>query len=117
METLPDYLEPGLDLVFVGINPGLFSAQQGHYFANLRNRFWPSFNAAEMAPIPFTPETDYLCMKYSIGFTDVVKRPTRGMSELKPADEDSPPSWIVGVRYTRITLGTTSAASPARGTS
>ncbi len=30
--TLPDYLQPGLDLVFVGINPGLYSVQRRHYF-------------------------------------------------------------------------------------
>jgi hypothetical protein len=31
--TLPDHLRPGLDLVFIGINPGLYSVQRGHYFA------------------------------------------------------------------------------------
>ena len=29
--TLPDYLAPGLDLVFIGINPSLYSVQRGHY--------------------------------------------------------------------------------------
>ena len=86
MDTLPDYLEPGLDLVFVGINPGLYSAQYGHYFANLRNRFWAAFNLAEIAPVPFTPESDHACLRYRIGFTDLVKRPTRGMAELKPSE-------------------------------
>ena len=31
--TLPDLLSPGLDLVFVGINPGSYSAAKGHYYA------------------------------------------------------------------------------------
>ena len=86
LKTLPDYLQPDLDLVFVGINPGLYSAQVGHYFANLRNRFWAAFNAAGMTPTPLAPETDSLALRYGIGFTDTVKRPTRGMSELKPAE-------------------------------
>ena len=86
METLPDYLGPNLDLVFVGINPGLHSAQRGHYFANLRNRFWQAFNAAKMTPVPLTPDTDSTCLKYSIGMTDVVKRPTASMSDLKPVE-------------------------------
>ena len=38
MKTLPDYLAPGLDIVFVGINPGRYSAEVGHYFATSRNR-------------------------------------------------------------------------------
>ena len=44
MKTLPDYLAPGLDIIFVGINPGSYSAQVGHYFAGPRNRFWPAIN-------------------------------------------------------------------------
>ncbi len=85
-QTLPDYLKPGLDIVFVGINPGFYSAQVGHYFATPRNRFWAAFNAAGMAPEPLGPETDFRVMEYGIGFTDVVKRPTRSMSELKAAE-------------------------------
>ncbi len=38
------------------------------------------------SPEPLTPETDSLALRYGIGFTDVVKRPTRGMAELKPAE-------------------------------
>ena len=86
MKTLPDYLQPDLDIIFAGINPGLSSAQAGHYFASSRNRFWAAFNAAGMAPVPLNPETDSHALRYGIGFTDVVKRPTRGMSELMTAE-------------------------------
>ncbi len=86
MLTLPDYLKEGLDLVFVGINPGKTSAEAGHYFANKRNRFWPAFNAAGMTPVPLAAETDAEVLNHGIGFTDVVKRATRQMSELKTAD-------------------------------
>ena len=40
MDTLPDYLKEGLDIVFVGLNPSIYSVTEGHYFANPRNRFW-----------------------------------------------------------------------------
>jgi G:T/U-mismatch repair DNA glycosylase len=30
--TLPDLLRDGLAVVFVGINPSLYSVAQGHYF-------------------------------------------------------------------------------------
>ena len=86
VDTLPDYLRPGLDVVFVGINPGLTSAKAGHYFFNPRNRFWTAFNAAGLAPEPLGPETDARALDYGVGFTDVVKRPTRQMSELRAAD-------------------------------
>lgn len=42
--TLPDLLCPGMDLVFVGINPSPYSVEHGHYFARRTNRFWPAFS-------------------------------------------------------------------------
>ena len=86
METLPDYLQPGLDFVLVGLNPSIPSAQTGHYFANPRNRFWPAFNGAEMTPEPLTAQTDYRVLEFGIGMTDIVKRPTPGVADLKTAD-------------------------------
>lgn len=82
MKTLPDYLAPGLDVVFVGINPSIPSAQQGHYYANPRNRFWRAFNLAELAPEPLGPETDFRMLEFGMGFTDLVKRPSRGVADL-----------------------------------
>ena len=86
METLPDYLTPDLDIVLVGLNPSIPSAQTGHYFANPRNRFWRAFNGAAMTPESLSPETDYRVLEYSIGMTDLVKRPTPGVGDLKAAD-------------------------------
>jgi len=48
-ETLPDLLRDGLDIVFVGINPGLYSAQRGHYFARRTNRFWPALSRSVLS--------------------------------------------------------------------
>ena len=30
MDTLPDYLCPGLEIVFLGVDPGTYSARMGH---------------------------------------------------------------------------------------
>jgi hypothetical protein len=38
--TIPDVLGPDLDIVFVGIKPGLWSGAVGHHFARPGNRFW-----------------------------------------------------------------------------
>ena len=38
--TIPDVLGPELDVVFVGIKPGLWSGAVGHHFARPGNRFW-----------------------------------------------------------------------------
>ena len=85
-ETLPDYLREGLEIVFVGLNPGLYSAQVGHYFAHKHNRFWPALSASGLVPEPVGPEDDARLLAWGIGLTDVVKRPTHGIHELTPAE-------------------------------
>ena len=86
VETLTDYLEPGLDIVFVGLNPSSYSVRAGHYFANPRNRFWAALNRSGLVAAELTPEQDGLLPRYGIGFTDVVKRPTPQAKGLTAAD-------------------------------
>lgn len=89
MKTLPDYLRPGLRLVSIGLNPSLTSVEAGFYFANPRNRFWPALNRSGLAGEPLSPSVEAvetLFERDGIGFTDVVKRPTRGGGELRAAD-------------------------------
>ncbi len=75
LRTLPDLLRPGLDLVFVGINPGERSARLGHYYGHPGNAFWPALSASGLVPEPAGPEDDRrLPAECGIGFTDVVKR-------------------------------------------
>ena len=81
-ETLPDYLREGLDIVFVGLNPGLYSARVRHYFAMPQNRFWSALSASGLVPHPVGPEDDARLLEWGIGLTDVVKRPTSGIHEL-----------------------------------
>jgi TDG/mug DNA glycosylase family protein len=66
VKTLPDYLVPGLDLVFVGINPGLRSAQEGHYFATPANRFWPAINRSGLLTEPLEASTDHKALSQGI---------------------------------------------------
>ena len=88
--SLPDLLRPGLDLVFIGINPSLYSVAQGHYFARKTNRFWPAFSRSVLsAPARVAigadrldPSHDSILLDHGIGFTDVVKRPTARADEL-----------------------------------
>ena len=86
MDTLPDYLKTGLDLVFVGLNPGLQSARVGHYFASPRNRFWRAANLAGVFHPALCADDDHRALDQGIGFTDVVKRASSGASDLRAAD-------------------------------
>lgn len=89
METLPDYLDHDLDLVVIGQNPSPASIARRCYYGNPRNRFWPAFRAAGLAPPDFEPGAEgfhWLLAHARIGFTDVVKRPTPGAGDLRAAD-------------------------------
>ena len=86
MNTLPDYLQPGLDIVLVGINPGAYSVQLGHYYARPSNRFWNAANLAGLFGEPLGPGIDAWVLEFGIGLTDVVKRPTDTARELRAVD-------------------------------
>jgi double-stranded uracil-DNA glycosylase len=91
-QTLPDYLDHGLDLVFIGINPGLYSVRQGHYFARQSSRFWPALSASKLSArirqklgtSVLKPEHDSVLPRFGIGLTDVIKRPSANAGELNP---------------------------------
>lgn len=88
--TLPDLLCEHLDIVFVGINPSLFSAAQGHYFARKINRFWPAFSRSRLSRAAraglgverLEPVHDRMLQAYGFGFTDLVKRPSPRSTDL-----------------------------------
>ena len=48
--AVDDLLGPGLKLLFVGINPGLWTAAANAHFARRGNRFWPALHAAGILP-------------------------------------------------------------------
>lgn len=83
---LPDYVAPGLRLLFVGINPGIISATAGHYYANPRNTFWRLLYEARLTPVRLRPENDARLPALGFGLTDIVKRPSRGARDLKRAE-------------------------------
>ena len=91
--TLPDYLRPGLTLVFVGINPSVYSAQRGRYFARPTNRFWRAFSQSRLSAAArraltveaLEPEHDAALLDFGIGFTDVVKRPGANAASVSQA--------------------------------
>ncbi len=89
MQTLPDYLATELRLISIGLNPSLPSVRAGFYFANPRNRFWRALHASELVSGHYQPAhgvEQQLLDDEGIGFTDVVKRATRGAHELRADD-------------------------------
>ena len=83
---LPDYLRPGLDIVFVGFNPGDRSSRIGHYYAGRGNQFWNFLFESGLVWERLTPEDDHCVLEFGVGMTDVVKRWSKSSSDLRAAD-------------------------------
>jgi len=79
---LPDIVAPGLDVLFVGINPGLMSAAKRQHFARPGNRFWPALYASGFTPRLFTSADQLELLKCGCGITNFVARATAGAAEL-----------------------------------
>ncbi len=85
-KTVPDVIVPGLVVLFVGINPGLYSAAVGHHFGRPGNRFWPALFEAGFTPRLLSPEEDGELPEWGLGITNLVSRTTATAAELT-ADE------------------------------
>ncbi len=80
---LPVLLQPGLRIVFIGYNPGLYSAERGHYYAWSGNVFWRQLIESGIVGRPVGPEDDRkLPAEAGIGFVDLCARPTARADEL-----------------------------------
>src|ERR1700682_415596 len=86
MRTLPDYLRKGMKLVIVGCNPTESSVRVGHYYAGRGNQFWPVLYRGGVIPDPFDYHDDKRVIEFSIGLTDLVKRPTKVPDDLRRED-------------------------------
>jgi double-stranded uracil-DNA glycosylase len=92
-ETLPDYLAVGMRLLLIGINPSVYSVQQGRYFARRTSRFWPAFSQSRLSAEArdrlgrdqLGPDDDARLLGVGIGFTDVVKVPSSNAAQVTPA--------------------------------
>ena len=81
-QGLRDRIEPGVRVLFVGINPGIRSAQTGHHFAGYSNRFWKLLFESRLVPERVTFEDDDRLPSFGYGITNICARPTPGIDTL-----------------------------------
>ncbi len=87
---VPDLLGPDVRLLFVGINPGLWTAATQTHFAHPGNRFYPALLLAGVLEQPVDQaagmddaDRDRLRAR-GIGITNLVRRASAKASELTP---------------------------------
>jgi TDG/mug DNA glycosylase family protein len=83
---LRDRIRPGLQVLFVGINPGVRSAITGHHFAGYSNRFWKLLSESGLTPELLTFGEDKRLTDWNLGITNLIARPSPGISDLRPAE-------------------------------
>ena len=83
---LRDRLKPGVRVLFVGINPGVRSAQTGHHFAGYSNRFWKLLTESGLVPEPITYVDDDRLPEWGFGITNLIARPSPGIDDLRPSE-------------------------------
>ncbi len=80
--TLPDVIAPGLKVLFVGINPSLYSAAVGRHFARPGNRFWPVLHGAGFTAQRLSADRQDALLDYGYGITNIVAEATANAAEL-----------------------------------
>lgn len=81
-KTVRDVIALGLNVLFCGINPGLYSGATGHHFARPGNRFWPTLYQAGFTPRLLHPSEERELLFWGYGITNLVARATATADEL-----------------------------------
>ena len=92
---LRDQIRPGVQVLFVGINPGIRSAAIGHHFAGYSNRFWKLLHESGLIPEAIRAEDDWRLCEWRFGITNLIQRTTPGIDTLEPREY---PAGLVRLR-------------------
>jgi TDG/mug DNA glycosylase family protein len=90
--SVPDLVGPNARLVFVGINPGLWTAAVQTHFARPGNRFYPALQLAGIidrtidTATGLTEDDRAYLLARGLGNTNLVNRATARADELNPAE-------------------------------
>lgn len=90
---VPDLYGDDLRLLFVGINPGLWTAAVQTHFAHPANRFYPALYAAGIITRPINPSTGMTpedrehFTGRGLGLTNLVRRATARADELTAEEQ------------------------------
>jgi len=80
--TIRDVVRPRLDVLFCGINPGLYSGATGYHFARPGNRFWPALHLSGFTARQLAPWNSRDLLEAGCGITNLVSRTTAMAAEL-----------------------------------
>ena len=98
--SVPDLVGPGVKLLFVGINPGLWTAATQTHFAHPGNRFYPALKLATIIDRDLdraegmTDEDRAYLLGKGIGISNLVNRATTRADELRATELRNGPARL-----------------------
>ncbi|RGB38079.1 uracil-DNA glycosylase-like protein [Rhizophagus diaphanus] len=99
--ALPDIIDHNLLVLFVGINPGIRSAQTGHHFSGPTNHFYPCLVESGLTNnevVNYENDAE-LPKRFRIGLINVCSRTSRSSADLNKSEMmDGIPSLINKVK-------------------
>lgn len=102
-QSVDDLIGPGLRLLFVGINPGLWTAATKTHFCHPSNRFYPALREAGIIGWVLDPDTGMTAeqradlIERGVGITNLVNRATVRAAELSRAELEAGRHHLVEV--------------------
>src|ERR1700709_1480010 len=100
---VPDLIGPGLRLLFVGINPGLWTAAVQTHFAHPGNRFYPALLRAGIIEAPVDPSDGMSAadragfVARGLGITNLARRASPRADDLSVAELRAGGDRLVGL--------------------
>lgn len=85
-KSIRDVIAPRLNVLFCGINPGLYSGATGHHFAKPGNRFWKALHQSGFTDRLLDPAEKRELLDAGCGVTNLVMRTTASMNDLNAAE-------------------------------
>jgi TDG/mug DNA glycosylase family protein len=98
--SVPDLVGPGAKLLFVGINPGLWTAATQTHFAHPGNRFYPALRLAGILDRDLdraegmTDDDRAYLLSRGIGISNLVNRATTRADELSAVELQAGPARL-----------------------
>ncbi|KAJ2778698.1 hypothetical protein H4R18_004449 [Coemansia javaensis] len=87
LPPIPEVLRPGLDILFVGLNPGAMSGMRQLHFGNPQNYFWRGLHDAALVPRVLRPDEGHLLWdEWNMSIVNLVQRTTRSSVDLPWAE-------------------------------
>ncbi len=85
-KSVPDVIARDLEILFCGINPGLYSGAVRRHFARPGNRFWPALFDSGFSDRLLSPFESELLLERGWGITNLVERATATADQLEPEE-------------------------------